>query len=102
MLAHNNGSGINVQPNKETTICTWESDGLAYVIGFQATGQVSGDFKLYVEGDPYYYYQTSPSNRTAYTADRGSQFPAGTKVELKVKHYDSTARQFYGTILGGR
>jgi hypothetical protein len=102
MLAHNNGTGVVAQPDTETAICTWVSDGYSFLIGFMGTGSYSGEFILYVDGDPWYRYQTSPGNRTAYVADRGVLLPAGREVILKVRHYDSSAQTFYGTILGGQ
>lgn len=101
MLAHNNAVGVIVQPNNEVTICSWPADGSSFLIGFMASGTFSGEFALYVDGDPWYKYQTSPGNRTAFVADRGKKITAGLNVELKVRHYDKSSQTFYGTILGG-
>ncbi|WP_422661683.1 hypothetical protein ACK8P5_26535 (plasmid) [Paenibacillus sp. EC2-1] len=104
MLAHNT-AGVKVDPGHETEITSWTADGLSYLIGFTGTGSFSGEFRLYVgvqDPNPVYVYMTSPGNRTAYIADRGSKLPAGTKVSLKVVHEDATdAQTFKGTILGG-
>lgn len=102
MLARNN-TGVSVNPAAEKEICNWVADGSSYLIGFMATGTYSAEFRLYVAGsaDPYYVYQTSPGNRTAYVADRGVKLPAGTDVSLKVVHEDSDVQTFKGTILGG-
>ncbi len=102
MLAHNNQPGVQVEPETETLICQWTSDGLSYLIGFCGTGSYSGEFRLYVDESLYYVYQTSPGNRTAYIADRGEKLPSGVKVELKVVHDDTSTQLFKGTILGGR
>lgn len=102
MLAHNNKTGVTAQPNQESLITEWTADGFAYLVGFMATGTYSGEFTLYVNDDPWYVFQTSPANRTAYAADRGVKLPAGSKVKLKVSHDDVEAQQFKGTILGGQ
>jgi hypothetical protein len=104
MLAHNT-NGVTVPPVSETLICDWIADGSKYLIGFTGTGTYSAEFRLYVENggveECWYVYNTSPGNRTAYIADRGTKLPAGTKVSLKVIHEDSYDQQFKGTILGG-
>lgn len=102
MLAHNNKTGVTAQPNQEALIAEWTADGFSYLIGFTGTGTYSGEFLLYVGGEPHYVYQTSPGNRTAYIADRGVRLDAGVKVQLKVRHEDTEAQTFKGTILGGR
>lgn len=101
MIKHNN-MGVQAQPNVETTIIEWIADGFNYLIGFTGTGTYSGEFTLYVNNDPWYVYQTSPGNRTAYIADRGTKLAAGTIVKLAVKHDDSAVQDFKGTILGGK
>lgn len=101
MLAYNNSTGVIAQPNAEALICEWIADGSSFLIGFTGTGSYSGEFILYVDGDAWYRYQTSPGNRTAYVADRAEKLSAGLKVELRVRHYDQSAQTFYGTILGG-
>jgi hypothetical protein len=101
MLKHNN-MGVAAQPNIETVICEWTADGFSYLIGFTGTGTYSGEFTLSVNNDPWYVYQTSPGNRTAYIADRGFKPSAGTKVRLSVKHEDVATQDFKGTILGGK
>lgn len=101
MLQHNN-SGVQADPNKETEICQWVADGFSYLIGFTATGSYSGEFNLYIGNDPWYCYQTSPGNRTAYMADKGQKLPAGTIISLRVKHNDNAIQTFKGTILGGK
>lgn len=100
MLAHNN-KGVLADPGKETDICRWTSDGYQYFVGFTGTGTYSGEFRLYVGEEPWYVYQTSPGNRTAYIADRGIKLPAGQSVTLRVMHEDVATQTFKGTILGG-
>lgn len=100
MLAHNN-FGVNASPNAETEICRWIADGYSFFVGFTGTGTFSGEFRLYVDGDPWYVYQTSPGNRTAYIADHGSKIASGKEVSLRVVHTDAATQQFKGTILGG-
>lgn len=101
MLKHNN-LGVDAQPNLESTIVEWIADGFSYLIGFTGTGTYSGEFILYVNEDPWYVYQTSPGNRTAYIADRGAKPAAGTSVRLAVKHDDTATQTYKGTILGGK
>jgi hypothetical protein len=101
MLAGNNNTGVIAQPNEETTICSWISDGSSYLIGFMGTGSFSGNFFLAIGDDVWYRYHTSPGNRTAYAADRGRKIPPGTEVTLKVLHDGLQAEKYYGTILGG-
>lgn len=101
MLARNNSLGVIAEGNKETKICEWISDGFSYLIGFMGTGTYSGEFLLYVDGEIWYRYHTSPGNRNAYVADRGQTVTAGKKVELRVTHPDSMSHTYYGTILGG-
>lgn len=103
LLARNN-SGVTVPPSLEKEIVNWTADGHSYLIGFMGTGTYSGEFRLYVgdDSDPYYVYATSPGNRTAYVADRGSKLASGTKVSLRVMHEDANDEQvFKGTIIGG-
>lgn len=101
MLAHNNKTGVIVQPNSETPVCSWISDGSSYLIGFTGCGSYTAEYLLYVGDEPWYRYWTSPGNRTAYVADRGTKVPAGTVVELRVLHEDPAAQTYYGTLLGG-
>lgn len=113
MLANNIASATPIAPvaagsSNETEIVTWTADGLQGFLGFTGTGSYSGTFVLYVKKPtdaspkPYYMYQTSPSNRTAYVADRFIVFPANTILSLRVSHDDSVDAQiFYGTLLGG-
>ena len=102
MLAKNT-QGVVAQPATETEICQWMSDGSRQLVGFTATGSWSAEFRLYVSTDyePWYVYQTSPGNRTAYIADRGITLPAGTVVSLRVYHEGNGPQLFKGTILGG-
>ena len=95
---------IAVSPNVETEIVSWTADGTKELIGFTATGSWSAEFRLYVGDDPspWYVYQTSPGNRTAYIADRGIVLPQGTRISLKVIHDSIEGSQtFHGTLLGG-
>lgn len=101
MLAYNN-AGVQVDPNKEVEICQWIADGFSYLVGFTATGSFSGEFTLYINNDPWYCYQTSPGNRTAYIADKATKLAAGSVVSLKVNHTDNAIQTFKGTILGGK
>lgn len=100
MLSANN-IGITVDPGAEKEITRWTADGFNFLIGFTGTGSYSAEFRLYVGEEPWYVYQTSPSNRTAYMADRSTKLPAGTEVSLRVIHEDVATQQFKGTILGG-
>lgn len=102
MLAHNNATGKVVQPNVEVEICKWVSDGFSYLIGFTGTGTVSAEFLLYVGNEPWYVYQTSPGNRTAYIADRAEKIASGVVVSLRVIHDSYAQETFKGTILGGK
>jgi hypothetical protein len=101
MLAHSNPS-IQGQPNIEAEICKWTADGYSYLVGFMATGSFSAEFTMYINDEPWYVYQTSPGNRTAYVADRATKLAAGTIGSLRVKHNDSSVQDFKGTILGGK
>lgn len=85
----------------EEELCSWESDGNSFFIGFTATGSFSAEFRLYVDNECYYAYQTSPGNRTAYLADRAQRFPVGTKISLRLFHDSTQQETFVGTILGG-
>lgn len=100
MLAKNT-NGVIVNPNTEVEVCNWIANGTDYMIGFTGTGTYSAEFRLYVENECWYVYNTSPGNRTAYIADRGVKLPAQTKVSLRVIHEDSYDQTFKGTILGG-
>lgn len=107
MLATSGANGIVVNPMEETTIVQWTADGNQGFLGFTGAGSHPGLFKLYVQKPNesevcYYVYQTTPSNLTAYIADRFTVFPAGTVVTLTVKHEDASGTHtFYGTLLGG-
>lgn len=97
---------ISAVSEEETLICQWTSDGEKELIGFLASGTWSAEYRLYVSTDPipWYAYLTSPMNRTAYVADRGSQIPQGLTVKLYVYHeadQGHATQQFRGTILGG-
>lgn len=102
MLAKNN-QGTSIEPNVETELVVWVSDGSRQLIGFCGTGSWSAEFRLYVgtDSDPWYVQQTSPAVRSAYVADRGTKLPSGTRVVLKVYHEAPEAQLFKGTILGG-
>lgn len=100
MLAYNT-TGVMAVSAVEKEICQWPSDGNKYLIGFTATGSYSAEFRLYINNACVYVYQTSPSNRTAYIADRGLKVINGEIVSLRVYHEASTDQQFKGTILGG-
>ncbi len=100
MLAANN-LGIYADPKSEKEIARWTADGYSFLVGFTATGSYSAEFRLYVGDEPWYVYQTSPGNRTAYIADRGTKIKAGIEVSLRVIHDDVAIQEFKGTILGG-
>jgi hypothetical protein len=100
MLA-SNVSGVEAGSKTETTVCEWTSDGEQFVLGYTGTGSYSAYFRLYVNEEEGYIYQTSPSNRTAYVVDRAFKIPAGQNVRLTVYHESVDIQTFYGTILGG-
>lgn len=101
MLAYNNDPGVVAQAGIETEVCSWTSDGFAYLVGFMGTGSFSAEFRLYIGDDLTHVYQTSPGNRTAYVADRALKLAAGTVVSLRAYHTDVAAQTFKGTLLGG-
>ncbi len=108
-MIYRNNSGTLIQPGVEQSIIEWESDGVTKVMGFMGTGTYSAEFSLYVEDDDeigalgdgaYYSYQTSPSLRTAYVADRAFIVPAGKRVILKIYHESTQSETFKATLLG--
>jgi len=103
MIAHT-AADVTVPPNTETEILSWTSDGVQELVGFLASGTYSAEYRLYVGDDPapWYVYQTSPGNRTAYVADRAKVVPTGKIVSLRVYHESTEGPQrFRGTLLGG-
>lgn len=103
MIAHT-AKDVDVPPQAEVEILSWTSDGVKELIGFLGSGTYSAEYRLYVGSDPapWYVYQTSPGNRTAYVADRATVVPAGQVVSLKVYHESTEGPQaFRGTLLGG-
>ena len=104
MLAYTPSGGEAVIPNatpQAQTILTWTADGTSIFIGFMATGSYSGTFICEVGGEPWYTYETSVSDRTAYVADRSVRLAAGTQVSINVLSASTQAEPFYATILGG-
>ncbi len=118
MLARNN-KGTIVQPEQETIISKWIADGVRYLIGFNATGSWSAEFRMYVrnltpqwwdanfpnqtfdDSNPWYAQQVHPNMRNAYIADRGILLPANAEVTLCVFHEAPGEQIYKGTILGG-
>lgn len=103
MLTHTPLNDKPVQPTGEPQeILKWTADGSSLLLGFMGTGSYSGTFRLLVDGEPWYSYQTSPSIRTAYVADRAIRLEANTVVTITVEHDSNAVETFSATLLGGK
>lgn len=94
------GQNIAIPNNVETEICSWASDGLKRLLGFNANGDAPMHFRLYVNGVWQYSYRTI-LEYNATMMDKELAVPATQLVSLRAFHTTGFSQLASGTILGG-
>jgi hypothetical protein len=95
-------NAVSATSGVETTIVSWEADGVKYLAGFLASGDTAAqvEYRLYIDSTRYYTYKHEGFG-SAYMADRAFQPSNGETVYLKVLQSTGSSVTFEGTLLGG-
>jgi hypothetical protein len=91
-------TGVSVPSGAETTICSWNSDGVQKIAFWNGLGSYPARFRLYINGAYHSGFMTDETDRTAYIPVSPGTVPAGHAVELKVYHEAGSNQNFDGSI----
>lgn len=97
-----NETSASVNSATETTLISWQSDGVKKVGGFIVRGAVEAEVRLYFGSTKVLtYLLTNPERNAYFVFPKGELVANGTYVYVKIYHTYGSAQTFYGSLLEG-